>query len=84
MVSFWILAILIGLAVVIGVPACLYGLHRFAIHLEDRGYIYYRNKPAGGGMSGAMFEMDKLTRPSVEHVAKAQEFQAESQEHDGD
>ena len=55
---------------VIGIVAAANGMHRVLLTLEKRGYIYYREKPRGGGMAGAMFEMDKLTRPSIEHVVK--------------
>ena len=58
-------------------------LHHWLVSLEDRGYIYYRKKPRGGG-GGVFFEMDKLTRPSVEHVQKAMDTEAESQENDGE
>jgi len=62
----------------------VYGLHRWLLYLERRGYIYYLEKPKGGGIASSMLELDKLTRPSVEHVIEAHEFHAESQEHDGE
>lgn len=75
-VAVWLAA---GLAIcVIG-----YGLHKWLLSLERRGYIYYREKPRGGS-GGALFELDKLTRPSVEHVVEAMDGEVESQEHDGE
>ncbi len=58
-------------------------LHRWLITLEERGYIYYRQKPRGGG-GGALIEFDKLTRPSVEHIQKAMDKEVESEKIDGD
>ena len=67
--------ILIAIAVVIAVPLLLWGLHRFAIALEDAGYIYYRTKKEGGngGLHGAFNQMDHLIRPSVEHTRETEE-----------
>lgn len=61
------------IAVLIGSCAILYGLHRFCCLLEDAGYVYYRKpKEGGAGLSGTLFELDKLTRPSSEYVQAAQ------------
>lgn len=73
--------------IIVGVtlaPLGLYGLHRFCIQLEERGYIYYRNKPEGGGVAGAVFEMDKLIRPSSEHVVQTLDGENQSQTQDGE
>ena len=57
--------------------------HRWLIYLEDSGYINYRNRPRGG--SGQVFmEMDKFTRPSIEHVQRSMDAKVESQENDGE
>ena len=78
-----IIKILLGILGLMAIGGLLYLLHRWAIVLEDRGYIYYREKPQGGG-SNVLFEMDKLTRPSVEHVQQVYDGEHESQENDGD
>jgi hypothetical protein len=66
-------------------PVVLYGLHRFCLRLEDSGYIYYRTKPSGGGgIAGAVFEFDKLIRPSTEHVVATLDGEHESQTVDGE
>jgi hypothetical protein len=65
-------------------PVILYGLHRFFIRLEERGYIYYRTKPSGGGIAGAVFEFDKLIRPSTEHVVSTLDGEHETQTVDGE
>lgn len=73
----WIaaIALIVGLAL---------RLHRWLISLEDRGYIYYRTRSRGSGGGGVFMELDKLTRPSVEHVQKAMDTEVESQEIDGE
>lgn len=70
--TFW-LGVYIGVGVVAGGLA-LYGLHRLCIYLEDQGFMYYR-KPSesGGGAAPVLMELDRLTRPSVEHVVEAQD-----------
>lgn len=78
-----ILQILAWLAGVAGCGAAFYGLHRGLLVLEKRGYIYYLEKPQGGG-GAAFLELDKLTRPSVEYHQEAQDKKIESQERDGD
>jgi len=66
------------------IPVVLYGLHRFCIRLEERGYIYYRTKSSGSGLAGAVFEVDKLIRPSTEHVVATLDSEHESQTQDGE
>lgn len=75
--------ILAWVAAIVLIAAFGYRLHRWLISLEDRGYIYYRTKPRGGG-GGVFMELDKLIRPSVEHVQKAMDTEVESQENDGE
>ncbi len=77
----WILKVAVSIGLVAG---AIYGLHRFLLVLESRGYIYYKEKSRGSGLAGAMFEADKLVRPSSENVVQAQEVHVESQENDGD
>ena len=59
--------------IISGIAASLWLLHRFRIALEDAGYLYYRKGGGGGGIPGAMSELDKLSRPSVQHVIETQE-----------
>ncbi len=57
------------------VVAAGWGFHRLCLHLEKRGYLYYRtrSKGGGGGLAGVFHDMDRLTRPSVEHVIRVQD-----------
>ena len=59
----------IGLGVLAFVIFGLRMLHRFCVRLEEAGYLYYRNR--GGG--GVFHELDRLTRPSVEHVVQVRD-----------
>ena len=64
------------LLLLFAIPFVLWGLHRFAIALEDAGYIYYREKKQGGnsGVHGAFNQMDRLIRPSVEHTRETEDI----------
>jgi hypothetical protein len=68
----WLLAALAALALLLCVG---WGLHRFLVLLEDRGYIYYRQRPAGGGTGPAslLMEIDRIARPSVQHTVEVAE-----------
>ena len=77
------LFIAIWLAGIIVTAIAGYSLHRWLLSLERRGYINYLKKPRSGG-GGVFFELDKLTRPSIEHVSRAMETDVESQENEGE
>ena len=66
----WTLYGIFGLAILVGGGWCL---HRFCIRLEDAGYLYYRKRGSGGGSAGFLYELDRLTRPSIEHVVKVED-----------
>ncbi len=78
---------LIALGVLVLLVAAIWGFHRLCLLLEERGYIYYRKRPEGGGsVAGVFLEMDRLSRPSMEHVIAVQDTSTnvERQEIDGD
>lgn len=53
----------------IAVPVGLYGLHRFARWMEDRGWIYYQKKHAHpDAMGAAALEIQRLVNPGATHV----------------
>ena len=68
-ITLWVLAVLGGIGLLV---AAGWGLHRFCIALEEHGYLYYRKRPQGGGstMSGLLTDLDRLTRPSIQHVVE--------------
>ena len=54
-----------GILVVIGI----YFIHRLASWAEDRGWLYYRKKKAGGGTLGnALLELQAFLEPSKRHI----------------
>ena len=62
-------------AAIFGLVALGFALHRLACKLEDRGYIYYR-KARGGTAGVVLHELDRLTRPSIQHVEEVGETSA--------
>ncbi len=65
--------------------ALLYGLHRWALWAEARGYIYYLRKHGGGGaMAGMLQDIQTHLQPRVEHVRKARQAIGEDQRTDGE
>ena len=49
--------------------AALYALHRLALWMESRGWIYYRHKRGSSGSLGSAFlEVQALLEPANRHV----------------
>lgn len=80
--------VFLGLGAAVAAAALLVGLgwlfHRICTRLEEAGYLYYRKSGGGGSAGGVLYELDKLTRPSVEHVIDVQDTIKEEAEIDGD
>ena len=56
-------------ALLILVPAGLYGLHRLALYLEAQDLLYYiHKKPQSGSMSSALGPFQELIQPQIRHV----------------
>ena len=51
-----------------GSIAALYGLHRLALRMEERGWIYYLNKKPRGSAMGSFVALQKVVEPRAEHV----------------
>lgn len=62
--------IVVGIAGVGILVALGWSLHRLCIRLEDAGYLYYRKSGTGGGSTAVLHELDRLTRPTIEHVER--------------
>lgn len=70
---------------VIGVVAALYALHRLALWMEDRGWIYYRKKHGSSGtLSSAALEIQALFEPSKRHVIEIQQRDESEPNESGD
>ena len=51
------------------IPAAFYALHRLALWMETRGWLYWTNSGGHSTRAGnAMLELQKLTDPSKRHV----------------
>jgi hypothetical protein len=72
-------AILLILAVFGGLGA-LYGLHRFALSLEERGYLYYRHRSPKGGSGGGFVGIQRIIEPQVQHVLEIKEEKQSDEE----
>ncbi len=63
-------------------------LDRLLLRAEEKGWIYYRKKSAGGSVSGmigaAMTEVDRVVRPSAEYRIEAENPVKEEEEKDGE
>ena len=64
-VMIWTLYLVVALA-------ALYALHRLALHLESRGYLYYLHKKPSPGGHSAFLPMEEMIAPQVRHVIEAE------------
>jgi hypothetical protein len=54
----------------------LRGLHKLCVYLENRNLLYYRRRPKGGSpVASALFELDRVTRPSVQYRLEVNDTQ---------
>ena len=62
-------AIIVG---IIALPAVLYALHRFALHLERLGYIDY-SQVTPRRVAGGLMPFQTAIEPPVKHVLEVQD-----------
>jgi hypothetical protein len=65
-VNFWN-ALLWALIIVIGLAA-LYGLHRLALWLEDRGWLFYKHKKPSSSAVSCFVALQQALEPPIQHV----------------
>ncbi len=53
---------------VAGGAGLLYGLHRIALGLEERGHLYYLHKKPKGGGASCFVALQQALEPQVQHV----------------
>lgn len=63
--------------------AAVWGVYCLCKRLEKAGIFTQREERTGSG-GGLLFELDKLTRPSIEHVVEAQDKHVVSDEQGGE
>jgi hypothetical protein len=65
-----------GLVVVLGLGA-LYGLHRLALSMEDRGYIYYLHKKPKSSQIGSLIAFQRAIEPRAHYIVQAEQVNQE-------
>jgi len=88
-VVLWSVLGLVGIAgLIVGLIIGLRWLDKLLLRAEEKGWIYYRKKSAGGivssGVAGAMNELDRIVRPSAEYRIEAESPIAEEDEKGGE
>lgn len=70
----------------VGMAAVLYGLHRLALWMEQRGWIYYRNTRHGssGSLGNAFLHVQSILEPGKRHVLEQRLDEAREDEESGD
>jgi hypothetical protein len=68
-----------------GLLVALYGLHRLALWLEKKGWIYYMNKKASlNSLGTALLELQQMAQPEKGHLLEAKRKRQVQQECQGD
>ena len=88
-VVLWSVLGLVGIAgLTVGLIIGLRWLDKLLLRAEEKGWIYYRKKSAGGivssGVAGAMNELDRIVRPSAEYRIEAESPIVEEDEKGGE
>jgi hypothetical protein len=65
-VGVWCLIIVSGLA-------ALYGLHRLALWLEKRGWLFYKHKKPSSSAVSCFVALQQVIEPPVQHVLHARD-----------
>lgn len=62
--------------IIIGVVIGLYGLHRLALWMETKGWIFYMHKKASPNTLGnAVLGVQQIFQPGTEHVLEVRQSQ---------
>ena len=73
-----IIWIVVGWILVIGFGfVALYGLHRVALWMEDRGYIYYLNKKPKSSPLGSLIAFQRAIEPRAHYIVQAEQVNQE-------
>ena len=71
---------LIGAAILAG----LYGLHRLALWLEKKGWLYYlHKKPSLDSLGIAALELQRMAEPGKRYVLEARQQEKVQEEDEG-
>ncbi len=58
---------------IVGGAGGIYALHRLALHLEERGHLYYVNKKPKGSAIGSFVALQRALEPQIQHVIRVTE-----------
>jgi hypothetical protein len=59
LLTIWIVAIALG----------LFGLHRLALWMESRGWVYYmETRASGGALASAILELQQIAQPGTRYI----------------
>jgi hypothetical protein len=58
------------------IPA-IYGIHRLCLRLEDRGYLYYRDKQPKPGGTSPFLLLQEIYQPQISQVIAAEDQSTE-------
>ena len=61
----------------------LYGLHRLALHLENKGLLYYKHKRPSSSVMSSFVALHQMIEPGTKNVITVGE-QAVQDDEDGD
>jgi hypothetical protein len=71
--------------VVCAVAVVLYALHRTALWLESRGWLYYKNRtPSSSALGNAFLEVQTIVDPGKRHQLEIQRQDAVEQDESGE
>ncbi len=62
--------VLCWICCIVGGAGGLYALHRLALHLEERGHLYYVNKKPGSSAIGSFVALQRALEPQIQHVIR--------------
>jgi hypothetical protein len=69
--SFWVIGA-VCLIILSGLAA-LYGLHRLALWLEKRGFLFYKNRKPSSSAVSCFVALQQALEPPIQHVLHVKE-----------
>lgn len=72
--------VLWGVALVVG----LFGLHRLALWMESRGWIFYmKTRASSGALGSAFLEIQRIAQPEKKYVLEMKQDERAQRNDDG-
>ena len=71
------------LAILLAALAGLYALHRLALWMERKGWIYYRTRGDGSAAGNALMEIQSIFEPASRHGVEVRKRQEHREEEEG-